>query len=189
MTQACCELPLRKDTPYCVNNIERDRVPHKYAAAIGACCSGDKPWPLTLAGDVGVGKTYAAKLLWSRGIGRSWYSSFTFLVRSHAEAKRHELIWYDRADQVCVGVDEFWRHLADTNRLVVVDDIGVRGDESPHAYETLLELLDRRIGKPTVFTTNHKLSGLQDIYDLRIADRLRAGTYVYLEGDSQRGDS
>lgn len=83
----------------------------------------------------------------------------------------------------------FWKKLT-TSDLVVIDEIGTR-DATAHRYDALLRLLDARIGRPLILTSNldpSSPSGLGTVYDARILSRIMSGTLLEVRGHDRRGD-
>ena len=170
--------------------IDQNRIPSPYSDAGGRCCGGLSSWPLVFAGNVGVGKTRAMNWYAGHAAGHLFWRAFGHMVQEAADAKRGTLRWPTvggTGEEYWSEIDsrEFWTWLDDC-ALVAIDDIGRRHSESQHAYDTLIELLDRREGKPLIMTTNLTLAQIAEIFDDRVADRLGAGTYVWHAGESQR---
>jgi len=153
------------------NGIPHDwsRVPAAMKAAITGCRSGALPWPLTLSGPVGCGKTCAALCMLDDVItGTRIFRTVTDLSDKLHHAKMTD-----------VGeVLGMWDYLTGAE-LVVLDDMGSR-KPSEMVVEAVLSLLDRRIGRATVITTNLTMAEISkvDMYGDRIASRLSAGTVV-----------
>ena len=156
-------------TPY------RPEIPHDWSlvpaamkAAIDGCRSGALPWPLTLAGPVGCGKTCAALCMWDEVTdGTRIFRTVTDLADKFHHAKMTD------AGEVLV----MWEYLT-AAKLVVLDDLGARSP-SEMTNEMVLSLLMRRIARPTVVTTNlTSLDQITRMYDDRITSRLSAGTVV-----------
>lgn len=56
--------------------------------------------------------------------------------------------------------------------FLVIDDLGAERDESGFVKDKMLELLNRRLGKWTILTTNLSLKNIAENYDARISSRL-----------------
>lgn len=75
--------------------------------------------------------------------------------------------------------------------LLVLDDIGAEYD-TPHAIDQILQLLEARRGKVTLFTSNLNVDQLQTKIGERIASRIvglvggRAGNILYWGGADRR---
>jgi len=82
----------------------------------------------------------------------------------------------------------WWRYV-ESRPLVVIDEVGLR-DPTPTAMDTLWEILERRVGRPLILTSNvpPTSGGLGAIYDARIVSRIvEAGTVYEVRGASLRG--
>ena len=125
------------------------------------------------------------------GLGKTFLS--TAIARGLLE-KGHSVIYISAPEFARLA--ESLRFKDEENRLdqlgktdmLIIDDLGT---ESRTAYTvaTLTDLMDRRIraGKPTLFSTNLNLEGLQRAYDERIVSRLLGHfTYCYFYGEDLR---
>lgn len=116
---------------------------------------------LSLLGKSGRGKTHLARRIdaWrqTRGKGLYFYR------------------WLDLVAQFRGDRDTIPKFMerCDINRLLIVDDIGA-GYETEFAAAVLAEIAERRVGKPTVFTSNLSLEQIAGI-DSRIASRMFRG--------------
>lgn len=79
--------------------------------------------------------------------------------------------------------------LAKKSPLVVFDDVGVRS--STEAFRgDLHSVINYRVSNqlPSIYTSNIPMEGLAEIYDIRLADRIKDLTIpFYFEGGSNRG--
>lgn len=141
------------------------------------CVAGAKPWPLTLAGPVGVGKTCAALAVTDITRGRVEFARFADLAQQMVALKCGDT----QRDAWC----QFWDRY-ETAALCVIDDIGLRQRATEHQVETLLEAIERRHRWPVILTTNLTLDQLAESYDDRIASRLSAGSFVWIDGTDRR---
>lgn len=69
--------------------------------------------------------------------------------------------------------------------FVVLDDIGT-ATQSDVKILTTLEIINARIGRPTIITTNLDMHQIGQIYDDRIVSRLRAGVCIEMNGRDRR---
>lgn len=153
-----------------------DRVPRDIRNAVNACYRGDAPWPLTLSGPSGLGKTCAGLLLtdYRGGVGWTWYG----LACEQCEEMRRIKLSADRTA-------DYWARWT-RYRVCVIDEIGQRGTSTEHQRETLQFALDKRTGMPLVLISNIDLAALSSVYDERIGSRLAGGTFLSADGPDQR---
>ncbi|WVS22290.1 DNA replication protein [Enterococcus phage vB_EFaS_ZC1] len=79
--------------------------------------------------------------------------------------------------------------LAESAPLVVFDEIGNRSATEAFRAD-LHDIINKRMVNklPSIFTSNHPIDYLEQVFDERLADRVRERTIVYhFEGDSHRG--
>jgi DNA replication protein DnaC len=109
-----------------------------------------------------------------------WQTLFNGFNRSHVPTDRAERIsakyyaWMDRAQRA---------------PFAVFDDIGVRNATEAFRGD-LHTLINHRTvnGMPTVYTSNVDIAGLGDVFDERLADRVRDMCFeVEFSGESRRG--
>lgn len=146
-------------------------------------------WPVMMCGPTGTGKTSAAAVLYGR---------FQRLPMWHRADDLLLAMSMGRKDGVQVdGVNQFGevvrRHVP-FNKFVArvancsclfLDDLGVRAPtDAMHA--ALFDLLEWRLEKPLVVTTNQKMSELSEMFDDRIASRLSSGTVIPFTGVDRR---
>jgi chromosomal replication initiation ATPase DnaA len=158
----------------------------------------EKRWPIVLHGQTGTGKSCAAACIyrrWGRHCEESdsvtpiarWYRTESF-VRHLLNGRMSGIgfVEYDRRG-LCDSYPEhkIWLWAQNEQDLWCLDDFGTRS-VSDAAFDVCFELINHRIGKPTIITTNLSLQQIAELYDDRIADRLRAGTIIELTGKSQR---
>lgn len=142
---------------------------------------GQKPRWLTLSGRSGVGKTHLARKLKEFWMTRSGFRKVSGRVGTILS----------RLD--CRFVS--WRRFIERQRaggfteivelcelpFVIVDDIGAEYDPNGFARARLDELLDARLGKWTVITTNLRLSEIGEQLDTRISSRMLRGGSIFAE--------
>jgi DNA replication protein DnaC len=76
-----------------------------------------------------------------------------------------------------LSVAEVWRE-AETTRLFVLDELGLRANPTDAQFDAIHTLLDKRERRPLVCISNLSLDELAATYDHRIAARLAEGTHV-----------
>jgi DNA replication protein DnaC len=155
--------------------------------------AGELEWPLYLFGEPGVGKSFAAALLyqrWPQDQRVAWWLMPEFTARI-VECRKigYSLatvngMQYERTEST------WWRLLAQQD-LAVFDDVGIAptdrdGWHSQMCFEVAFQVSDKRAKRPTVYTSNVKPSELKGIYDARIASRMLSGTVLEMVGDDRR---
>lgn len=162
-----------------------DRIPPAVRAALEAVCFAQRPWPLTLTGPAGVGKSCAALYLTDWVPGSAVLYDFARLCEIVADAKlgRHE--WFGSHATTVVPPTMFWERWSAAS-LCVLDELGTRGTVTDHQYETAKAAIDRREGKPLLVVSNLTITELGGVFDDRIASRLAGGTVVTVDGPDQR---
>lgn len=159
-----------------------------------------KPRWLVIVGLNGCGKTYLARRI------ADWVGQFGRTV--HAEERRRsgrtdaESLWAYaqegprfRSWQLLLNAlrsGDYRKLETDcTDWFKVIDDLGVGvmgadGAATAFAVQKMGELLDRRLGKWTVITTNFSRRQIAEQFDTRIASRLIRGENVVLDCEGLR---
>lgn len=150
---------------------------------------GNEPRWLVLVGLNGCGKTYLAERItaWVREHGRAIYER----ERAKAGAEGVESLWtyaqegpmFRRWQNLLTRLrqGEYYRLETDCRDwFKVIDDLGVGaigsdGEATGFAVQKMGELLDRRLRKWTVITTNYTGRQIAERFDTRIASRLIRG--------------
>lgn len=149
-----------------------------------------KYWPLYLWGATGRGKTCAAAIAYALWRPTAFWSSLTELCDTLKVYNFNQTqMVQTRSGSIELTHSGFWKKLT-TSDLVVIDEIGTR-DATAHRYDALLRLLDARIGRPLILTSNldpSSPSGLGTVYDARILSRIMSGTLLEVRGHDRRGD-
>ncbi len=152
-------------------------IPKQIRQTIRQVCRGELPWPLTIHGEAGRGKSSAALLLLDcvqHGVyvtGRECVTSE--FSSDHQAAGKFRYDW-KRAD------------------LVVIDQFGMDWRDAmpcpPSVVQVFVDLIDYRSdqGKPLVIVSNHDLPTLGRLSDNQIFSRLAGGTIVRFEGPDMR---
>lgn len=139
---------------------------------------GESPHWLSLLGSSGIGKTHLSKKLaefWDRHCGTRIISAS---MAEPIQTERSRLISWRTFVREQRGGDFQGINRILAARFAILDDIGTEHDPSGFAKAVLDEILDARLGKWTVVTSNLYLDQLAAI-DSRIASRLvRDGSKV-----------
>ena len=137
---------------------ERPKVPNFHALP-----ESPGRW-LSLLGKSGRGKTHLARkaaVCIGQTLQRGYFYRWTQLIEDCRNGQRGAVI--ERVED---------------HRFMVIDDIGA-GYDTDYSDAVLAELLDRRMGRYTILTSNLSLEQLGEI-DTRIASRLiRAGNEIF----------
>lgn len=177
-------LPLRTQAIR-VHLPEKDRTPalinESLRTTIRELCRGLLPWPLFILGSVGTGKTCAALCVSDYAGGFFWQVSEFAQVVNDAMFGR---LRYPNSDRP-FNHSDLWKEIATAN-LVVLDELGGRGVVSDAQYEAVKRLVDARAGRPFIAISNLDLTGIEKLYDDRVASRIGSGTVVKVEGRDRR---
>lgn len=129
---------------------------------------GSGRW-LTLAGPCGVGKTFLASKVWR------WFDRFgKFYTEpfSGAQLSRSgQKVLFGQFVEECRGGDYSRRVDLKEDHFVVLDDLGAENDKTSFVGELAFGILNARIGKWTLITTNLPLAALAK-WDERVASRM-----------------
>lgn len=134
------------------------------------------PHWLTLSGDTGTGKSHLARQIWRHFMSKPDFNPFSCRVFPRwiywpglVDAMRDINNREKCADATMVYDDmQRWPHAA-------IDDPGVERDQTGFAAEKFANLMERRVGKWTVITTNLDLPQISEKMGARIADRFIRG--------------
>lgn len=181
------KLPMRPDPQLSgAPRIHRDpsKIPPCIRGPLRGVCRGETPWPVTICGDPGTGKTRAALVVADFVHGSQWFTWDDFVRKCNTATSGKLSVQVGTEDKI-FDWERWWRYL-DQSHLLVLDDVGCRGVVSEAAYEVMKTALDRREGRGLIFTTNLDVNKIADIFDARVADRLAAGTLINATGGSLR---
>lgn len=161
-------------------------------------CFADRKFPVFVFGPVGCGKTCAAALVyrtWRVSANRPgtvrWRRCDTILDEI-LKARFSDGVTVETPGGDLVKMTESGLfNMFGAADLAVLDDIGT-SKLNDERYAALLRLLDSRVGKPTLITSNKgpdELAGSSEapgVYDNRIVSRLCAGLVISVSGDDRR---
>jgi hypothetical protein len=169
---------------------------------IAEIAAGQEPRWLTLCGKSGNGKTHLAERIsdWIRRFGPGMYDRHH---RSKIDPTHQDYLAgyiYAQEGRVLVkwGVlieearaRDFHRYQrACKDYYKIIDDLGVNsvdreGKATPFATQTMAEVLDRRLRRWTVITSNFTRKQFADQFDVRISSRLMRGRNVIVESSAR----
>lgn len=126
---------------------------------------------LSLLGASGNGKTHLAKraFRWADEIG----------VREYPGRHATWCHWPEYMEQARGG-NYGWRDDLKQHWFVALDDVGAERDNSGFAREELTKVLESRLGKWTILTSNLVYADFE-AYDKRIASRMKRGGSVVFQ--------
>lgn len=151
---------------------DREQINPQVRDVLRECMYGQSPWPCTLIGPAGTGKTCAA-LCVIECYAQRW------AVQANDLAARLRRAILDGAD------GELWQQITDMD-IMLLDDIGVRERVTDTAYDAVYQTIERRHGRPLIVTSNLGMDDLGRRYDDRVVSRLSGGTWVVLEQGDRR---
>lgn len=147
----------------------------------------DRSYPLVIGGAVGVGKSCLAALLWSLVPGARYIEASELIghvmTARTSDSKTSQMTLSD-GGVVDRSETEIMRWVEQAS-LLVLDDVGKRQLTEPQA-DALLRVVNLRLGKPLIVTTNCTAIDLPQFVGERINSRLRSGTGFRLEGTDRR---
>jgi DNA replication protein DnaC len=154
----------------------------------------ERRWPIYIFGDVGIGKTCAAACVYHNWRQSAlWFECGRILADiiecrmspDHLITRVYRSPGADEDGRTWQeGEGAIMRKIADTS-LVVFNDVGLR-KPSEAAFEIFLTMLDLRLGKPTIYTSNLEPERLDQLFDDRVASRLLRGSVIHVVGDDRR---
>ena len=141
-----------------------------------------RPRWLSLLGASGSGKTFLARELFKFAAPRCPHSGVRLGVTSSAPSTDFATIdeIEENAKPPQPHTRDYLRSLAN-EWFLVIDDLGDDHDPSGYMVNVISRLLDRRLGKWTVITSNLSHSQISQDLDARIASRMIRGGSQILE--------
>jgi len=183
MSDSCNASEPRRCCPRIYRN--REQVEPAVRARVRQIVAGGGPWPLTLLGPIGCGKSCAALCIadyfQSLG-GDAFYWTAGELGGLLAGARCGRLA-YPGGGPRSEGAlfDDLGRY-----RVVIIDELGLRQQPTESEYAAVKGVLDIREARPTVLVSNLALGELEIVYDGRVISRLCAGTILRMDGGDRR---
>ena len=136
-----------------------------------------EPRWLSLIGNSGTGKTHLAKGAW-----KAWEGKGKWFERGGVNMVKHGLFksFSKMCNEMRAGAFGIFQSCADADFLVL-DDLGAEY-ATEFSQRQLASMLDQRLGKWTLITSNLSMAEISDI-DVRIADRMIRGGNKVVEID------
>lgn len=142
-------------------------------------------WPLLLVGCPGAGKSVAACLLARQSMSwRFWECSrllgLLMACRMSETKTAPWPVWPELAETPGQTVElregQMWQHIEQAT-VLVLDDVGTRELKDAQA-DAFLEILNKRMNRPTIITTNCDRAKLRQAVGERSLSRILAGSVV-----------
>lgn len=143
---------------------------------------GVGPYWLSLLGPSGIGKTHLAKRIF-----RECFTRLRFYCHECGATLSAMPMWIDwrkASDRMKEGEFGWIDDVCDA-WFVAIDDVGAEHDPSKMAASKLDRILNSRLGKWTVITSNLDLEGIARQLDPRIASRMRRLEGVIVESTAE----
>jgi hypothetical protein len=185
-------MPLRP-LPASAASAEIEKISPAFRATLSTAISECKT-PIYIFGDVGTGKTCGAACVYRAWRGTAvWYETgriISDVLHCRSSDSGTVLRTPEAPDNACYGGSfeeseaSILRKMRDAS-LVVFNDVGIRRP-SEAALEIFLQMLDLRIGKMTIATSNLAPEDLAALFDERVASRLFRGQTIHVVGDDRR---
>ena len=177
-----------------------DNMLHSARSFISDMITGAEPRWLVLVGESGCGKTYLAERIveWMKVYGRCVYNrererlgrDGLSSLWTYAQGGAFMCRWSRLLNQLRSG-DYHRLEVAAQDWFKVIDDLGTDsagadGEATQFAVQKMGDLLDRRLRKWTVITTNYNRKQIAERFDARIASRLMRHGSVMVDADGLR---
>lgn len=159
----------------------RQQVDSRLRAIIRQLACGERPWPLTIWGPPGSGKTCAGLCMCDHFGG--WYYTLDARVAELRDVRCGRLYSAPGPAGCYVVYEREWWDAWSRRNLVVLDEIGTRTRGSDTAYDALKIGIDKRHGAPLVLISNSGPDAMAQLYDDRVVSRMAGGTVFRTEGD------
>jgi DNA replication protein DnaC len=144
--------------------------------------------PVLIGGKLGVGKSTVAAIVARAFPSWSWFGCdelLTTLMQCRSEGSVQR--WDAQGYAVHTTEQQLLRRLEQVG-LLVLDDVGTRTLTEPQA-EALRRVLDARVDKALIVTTNCNTAGLDEHVGARNRSRLLAGCVVRIGGGDLRAEA
>lgn len=160
------------------------KVDTKFALILSNMSMGCFPWPLFVHGGAGSGKTCAAMVMIDAFGG--WYTTIEEMTERINKANAGTLMTSSGYPWSTTEIHDSWGRA----NLVVIDELGERGEVTTAHYTTtkkLIDLRERNGIKPALYISNRTVADIARIYGDPVASRIASGTVVRIDGDRRLG--
>lgn len=134
--------------------------------------NGMKPKNLLIFGETGIGKSHLAISILKVVMEKEYSGLFISLPLLLTLIKNT----YSKYDDSGLTAVEILNKMKEID-LLVIDDMGAEAG-SNHDIQKIFELLDSRLGKPTIFTTNLKHEQFTNVFGQRNTSRILKNTII-----------
>jgi predicted ATPase len=145
-------------------------------------------FPIYIHGTAGTGKTCMMGLVYAYWSGRAAWFQCSRLLRDLARCRvnpDHECQTLNTDGTVSLAREWQINRDIQLSELLCLDDVATK-DLTDAQAEILKEILDERIGKATICTSNLSEVQLASAVDCRVASRLSSGKIITLIGADRR---
>ncbi len=160
------------------------------ADPLNKLATGSGDWPLLIIGPVGTGKTYFAVQVLDT-FGGVYHTASDFCQKLIVADERGipwpgNHITNRQTEEAGVWRSEhLWQQIK-YHPLVVIDELGVRGETTHTQRERIQTVLDYREGRPLILISNLDVKTLGAVYDDRIMSRITRGTVITIKDEDRR---
>lgn len=151
----------------------REWIPLDVLKLVTRLARSGEGWPLYLHGLPGRGKSSAA--LYLLDVAR------VGVYVTAREAIDHEFAGWEVAVQ--------FRRAFKRADLAVIDQFGMGCGGRPGVTNTMVDVMDYRVGRPLVLVSNLPPEALEDVYDAQVRSRVEGGTVVEFTGPDWRAET
>lgn len=134
--------------------------------------NGQHPKNLLIFGETGIGKSHLSISILKVVMDKEYSGLFISLPLLLTLIKNT----YSKYDDSGLTAVEILNKMKEID-LLVIDDMGAEAG-SNHDIQKIFELLDSRLGKPTIFTTNLKHDQFTEVFGKRNTSRILKDTFI-----------
>jgi len=137
---------------------------------LGEIQADTAPRWLSFLGKAGIGKTYLARQVYR--LADAHFGNYICPQKNIVQKRAIRFVdWRVLADQFRAGEHYRTTEVADA-WFLVLDDIGTEYDPNGFLASRIDRILNARLGKWTILTSNLDIQGISDRLDVRISDRM-----------------